>query len=949
MKRMRIRFVQLFYLFSIVSVFFGSVQAYSQKIIYVDKSNTGSEDGSSENPYKTINSAVFTASLGDTVLVRKGTYREQVKVSINKLSFIADKDQPVTISGADLIADWTQVQGDVYKAYMPWNVTEGSQSNQVFLDGEMMQLARWPENTGTLVLPSNAFADDVLFEGDNTVIYDSDFNVGSGKWDGSQIWINFSRSNNNNGWDGQGWTGKVMSTYNGRIIVQGKASSRIGDQPWGMGPNLEYYLFNPLELAVKAKGGIANYLNEKEWWKKGDSLFVRLPAGQVPATEEGQPNLVDAKKRIWGFSPDPLKITFGNTSIIGFNLFANSITTDLNALTRTDAANNASNNLIDGISAKYVTHFTDQSGDYQVQWDSKSGIILSGINSTIQNCDIRYSAAAAICVMGKNNKVLNNIASDCNYTCTETGVINTGSRNLFGQDQEIAYNTVYNTPQQAFSIERNDNSNKSVPGKARIHHNVIYDFMLKTHDSGGLDVFGVDGNLARWDHNIIYNSTNFLTIGIYIDFGGGVIIDHNLMWNIDRPIQLNYRSDLINGPILVLNNTTLSDLPTKPGIQNGVGNFGPEFNVQNNISTKTIKENLSTPWALSNLPVLSAADYTSIFTNSDVFDFSLKSDSKAIDQGEWLPFMDEISGSKPDIGCYESGMPKWEAGAGKLKPEFVISDSAFFLRTDYGKPASWTFPVQVLPFCGFTGEVNLELGSLPEGITVNLPVTKVNPNESFSLSITADNTAHAGKYPVMLKGTSGNITNTRTYVIDIPQSVTSVKIITPDTSLFIGQTLQLTAIACDQEGNAMRIQPVLTFQVSGGGQVSTAGKYSATAVSEDVMVIAKYNTFSDTVNIKVLEIPVSVLNVQANLQKLLVYPNPARDEIFVDAYSNTTGIGRIVLYDELMRAVYTSEMEYIEGKNTLNISVSGLKAGIYFIGVDRNGMKTYRKFIIESQ
>lgn len=84
----------------------------------------------------------------------------------------------------------------------------------------------------------------------------------------------------------------MLSTFPGRIVVSGKISGRIGDEPWGMGPNLEYYLFNPYEPAVAASGGIATYLKPNEWWKKGDTLFVRMPAQNPPANTIGQNNLL---------------------------------------------------------------------------------------------------------------------------------------------------------------------------------------------------------------------------------------------------------------------------------------------------------------------------------------------------------------------------------------------------------------------------------------------------------------------------------------------------------------------------------------------------------------------------------------------------------------------------------------------------------------------------------
>ncbi len=918
----------------------------SGKNIYVDCTYSGEGAGSLANPFITIQEAVNVAIEGDMVLIRKGIYRETVIIKSNGVTIMPYNNEEVIINGTNPLFQWEKVNDNIFKTAMKWNVTEGSQSNQIFVDAEMMHLVRWPENKASLVLPSNAYADKVEFEGDNTVIYDTDFKESAGRWDGCEIWINLSRSFGDTGWDGQGWAGKVMATFPGKIVVSGKISGRIGDQPWGMGPNMEYYLFNPYEPAVSNSGGITSYLQQNQWWKKGDTLFVNLPNSSAPASELGQKNLIEAKKRIYGISPDPSKTTFSNTSIIGLKLFATSVTTDLNAFSRSTPAYNAANNLINGINVKYVTHFTNQTGDYQVQWDSKSGIILSGVNSIIENCTVQYSGAAAICVMGKGNKVLNNILFDCNYNSTETGVLNTGTRGTFGQDHEIAYNTIYNTPQQAISIEHNDNSDRSVPGRARVHHNVIHDFMLKTHDSAALDVFGIEGNLARWDHNIIYNSNKFLTIGMYCDFGKDVIMDHNLMWNVANPIHLNYRSDLINGPLLVFNNTVLSSGFADPGIQNGIGTFGPDFNVQNNISSGKMAEAVNGPVVLSNVSPASENDLNDFFTDYTNNDYTLKSSFDAgIDKGEFLPFTDSIFGDKPDLGCFEYGLPEWKAGAGNLAPEFVISDSAFFLNSNYKTATSWTFPVTVLPYSGFESEVTLSLGPIPEGITVDLPVKKINPNEKFFLTIHAANTLKIGKYHFNITGKSDTLQNIRTFVIEVPQTINSINILESDTVLTYGTTLQIHALANDQEGNSMRVQPAFSWTTSGGGQINNRGKYAANKVSDAVIVVAKYQGFTDTLRLKVIDINSSAEVFDNVAAKVTVYPNPADNHITVSFFSETNGKQTISIYNSLMSIVMKEEVIVNEGENELNVKTNALPAGLYILNIENNKGCISQKFI----
>jgi hypothetical protein len=73
------------------------------------------------------------------------------------------------------------------------------------------------------------------------------------------------------------------------------------------------------------------------------------------------------------------------------------------------------------------------------------------------------------------------------------------------------------------------NSNPAKRGVARVHHNLIHDVMLCTHDSGAIDQFGTDAQWVRIDHNVIYNMPQLLQIGIYLDFGTRYIIDHNVI------------------------------------------------------------------------------------------------------------------------------------------------------------------------------------------------------------------------------------------------------------------------------------------------------------------------------------------------------------------------------------------------------------------------------------
>ena len=89
---------------------------------------------------------------GDTAYIRAGVYRETV-VPANSgtqsapITFTAYNGEAVTVSGADVIPanSWIPYSGNIYLAPMSWDL--GNSANQVFVDGQMMIEAQWPNTT----------------------------------------------------------------------------------------------------------------------------------------------------------------------------------------------------------------------------------------------------------------------------------------------------------------------------------------------------------------------------------------------------------------------------------------------------------------------------------------------------------------------------------------------------------------------------------------------------------------------------------------------------------------------------------------------------------------------------------------------------------------------------------------------------------------------------------
>jgi chitodextrinase len=634
-----------------VLVLVSVVKSYATSYYVALNGNDNSNNGTSiASPFQTIQKASNLAVAGDIVYVRTGVYREMVDIKSDGVIYQPYNGETVTINGADLMTSWTPTLGTTYQTTMSWDVDAVWGTNQVFSDGKMLQLARWPKQlSDDIVMPTNAIAENVTASGNNFIIRDDDFNEPASRWVGAKIWVNLSR----NGYDGQGWTGTVSAISSGAITVNFGEAPRLGNEPWSVGSNTEYYLFDPTLSGVNSTGGVNALLSNGEWWKNGNTLYVKTPDGGTPSSLGTGKNSIEAKKRHFAFWAS---VTKSGYTITGFNLFGCAITTDKNAVNNRIIIEAAHDITIDGIIAKYVSHQTNMSGNWQDQHYNWSGIVVSGRNNVIKNCNIQFSATSALSISGFGNKALNNTVSNANYMCSNAGAVNTG---FVCKNAELANNTIYNTTVMAINIRAIQNDDINKRDVSRVHHNKIYDFMRRSGDSGGIDLVAVDGQWTRIDHNIIYTTKPVfgdMVHGIYLDYGGGsnldqgrYTVDHNVIFDLPAPILLNSINNINIFNNVLLSNTNIHSIEG--------GTSGLNVKIQNNIFNKPLRiasDNLQFAIISNNINKASGAVINTLFANAAGANFNLiASATDAIDKGVSVGVYDENIVGLPDIGAYE--------------------------------------------------------------------------------------------------------------------------------------------------------------------------------------------------------------------------------------------------------------------------------------------------------
>src|SRR5688500_17369539 len=175
---------------------------------YVSNGGNDSASGNSLSaPFRTIQRAANVAQPGDTVLVRAGTYRETVQPARSgtgsaRITFKPYNNESVTISGADIVGGWSGHSGRIYKARQSWDLGFGK--NQVFVDGQMMVEARWPNTSLNVSRPTKASIDSATVTLTDGTLRDAALTQPAGYWNGATIHM----------MPGQGWVGQTGTVTN---------------------------------------------------------------------------------------------------------------------------------------------------------------------------------------------------------------------------------------------------------------------------------------------------------------------------------------------------------------------------------------------------------------------------------------------------------------------------------------------------------------------------------------------------------------------------------------------------------------------------------------------------------------------------------------------------------------------------------------------------------------
>jgi len=631
--------------------------------------------GTLNAPFKTIQKCAQTVSRGDRCNIRQGIYREMITPGNDEITFTGYNDEEVIIAGTEIIPNdaWVHYKDHIYQTSIQWslNVRRSDavhqiSNNQVFVDGQMMVEARWPNidvnNATQITNIINVREDNAKTDAANVITMqkaeyiDEDISTAGDFWVGGKI-------NLAAGYNFIFTSADIIAQSNNSVTVE------FHDDPgaWNQSSRFDTEFLYPQEANYfYLWGKLAALDSPGEWFidppdnYTGNqfvnedftgTLYLQLPDKTHPSESN---HLIELKKRNWAFDlRDRSFITIKNMRIFACGILSNPT---------------SHNNTISNIHGTYLSHFREIPPFYHS--DGTQGIQLYGSNNIIRDSYLAYSAGTMLDLHSwqeenGNQLIFNNVIHNIGYQGSGVAI---RASNITGlQKNFISHNTIFTSGLCMIDLGSGND----------VIYNDTYQSHLQCTDIGTIYGWGCDGKGAIVAYNLVHDSISehngnlnkYGAHGIYLDDDTyNYTIYRNITWNTSSPgiammgtngTAFAGYDELSSSNRKIYNNTvdgTLSAYLKES--YNGLPThlIGTEF--KNNYAA------IFYGFEHEELDVSNNFEGDGLFINRSTGNYALNPYSPLIDQGcELLPYTQDFTGDAPDIGAIESTDNTFVAGA----------------------------------------------------------------------------------------------------------------------------------------------------------------------------------------------------------------------------------------------------------------------------------------------
>ncbi len=602
-----------------------------------------SSPGSLAAPFRTISKAVTVMSSGDRCFIHEGIYRETVLVTADDLWFGAYSNAHVVVSGCDLASNsWSTYSGNIMQLAVP------TQVSQLFVNGQRMNLARYPNEDAAQNMLSNQEWEDSDVTGLST--------AGTGL-----ARVDFDTMNEPAGhWVGGNYSGKngsdPFTASIGKIISSSGNTITMNELPW-----ISRIRLVDISVSGPGRGYIINHLNALdspgEWYWDNGQLYLYPKAGMNLATAA-----VETRSRLVGFYLDGcIDVVLENINFHAATLYMDQTTTCR----------------IDSCSFRYPgpwsLHSYPTGHDYGGTLDGTVGLHVSGSRNILTNSYIAHSWGSGIRMDGVENRFDNCIIEDVNWLGRRMGGIQ-----MFGTSNRVENSTIRDCGRDGIDGAQRKIGYPDGTGTWHVvRYNRIENFGWLAADSGGFYINhqGLGPAYSEISYNeFFYNHGELYSVGIFIDNGTHTLnVHHNLVVG-PQQWGINVNDNRVEKvrDVIVANNTIWDIDSWGLRIVTTPGHSPTNVYIANNLS---ISGGLIFPSAIqsNNSYFMPASE----FEDAANYDFRLAAGSQYIDSGIVIPgITDGYVGSAPDRGAYESGLPVWQAGSSvQIPPAHSLVDT----------------------------------------------------------------------------------------------------------------------------------------------------------------------------------------------------------------------------------------------------------------------------------
>jgi len=608
------------------------VSAMPAKDVYVDAAKGRDENpGALERPFRSIQRAADAMSSGDVCHVRAGTYRETVKPRADGLTFKNYGNEHALITGLDVVTGWSAHQGKILKAPFTRQPQANFKATQVFVNGNRMHWARYPDEDGNMLNKEDMAGVNVdLVNRTGRAVVEGLPGGTRDRWKGAYF-MGLAMERN---W----WTANkgLVTASSGNTLTCGTISMN-----WKAGQSANRrFLGDGVGYLI---GHIDLLDSEKEWHWQDDTLFLYPPSGTDMSTA-----LVEARKRIFGFDLTGRR----GVTLQGLHFKAAGLTME-----------NAVNCTVDNCTFRYASSFTgyvtNPWGDYR---NGDGGVFVSGSNNTVRDCYIGRTWGHGVSLWGSRQTLENCIVEQCDWMAERMSPVWAP-----GDDNIIRGNTIRFSARDGIELGNHWWVAKYAK-RALIQYNHVHDMGFLCPDGGVLYVNHQSGSNPLANTEVSYNmwhdyhkSTGEASIGgIYTDnSSSGYTIHHNVIWN----VPIGFRTNGGGAHNMYLYHNTLLNVRTLT--------FWPRA-IDLSKSNIVVRNNLSDGAGFRGMAVGHNREKVSLteFIDAEARNYRLKPSSPSVDKGVAIKGINDEAVNAPDLGAYEHSGKDWTAGSTRRVPEF---------------------------------------------------------------------------------------------------------------------------------------------------------------------------------------------------------------------------------------------------------------------------------------